>query len=93
MIPLRITKKERIKVYRVIAPNARRARFDVSAERGLTTFIGRERDLDFLLDSFERSKRGIGQAVSPFKVVLTIRKALFYLHIMFSMDFIIFVRR
>ena len=31
-------------------------------ERGLTTFIGRERELDLLLDSYERSKRETGQA-------------------------------
>src|SRR5210317_1086049 len=57
-------KTKRIKVYRVIAPNARRARFDVSAERGLTPFIGRNRELELLLDGFERAKNGRGQAFS-----------------------------
>jgi len=57
-------KKEPIKVYRVIAPSARRTRFDVSAERGLTPFVGRERELEVLLDGFERSKAGRGQAFS-----------------------------
>ena len=35
-------KKEPVKVYRVISPSTRRTRFDVSAERGLTPFVGRE---------------------------------------------------
>jgi class 3 adenylate cyclase/pimeloyl-ACP methyl ester carboxylesterase len=57
-------KKGMVKAYRVIAPSTRRTRFDVSAERGLTPFIGRERELEILLDGFERSKTGRGQAMS-----------------------------
>ena len=57
-------KEEPLNVYRVIAPSTRRTRFDVSAERGLTPFVGRERELELLLDGFERSKTGRGQAVS-----------------------------
>ncbi len=53
-----------MKVYLVLAPSTRTTRFDVSAERGLTRFIGRERELELLLDSFERAKAGRGQAVS-----------------------------
>ena len=53
-----------VKIFRVIAPSTRRTRFDVSAERGLTAFIGRERELELLLDGFERSKEGRGQAFS-----------------------------
>jgi class 3 adenylate cyclase/predicted ATPase len=53
-----------IKVYRVIAPSTRRTRFDVSAERGLTPLVGRERELEILLDCYEMSKQGRGQAVS-----------------------------
>ncbi|MEW6666089.1 MAG: adenylate/guanylate cyclase domain-containing protein [Thermodesulfobacteriota bacterium] len=53
-----------VKVYQVIAPSRRRTRFDVSAERGLTPFVGRERELELLLDGFERSKEGRGQAIS-----------------------------
>jgi class 3 adenylate cyclase/tetratricopeptide (TPR) repeat protein/ribosomal protein L40E len=52
------------KVYRVIAPSTRKTRFDVSAERGLSRFVGRERELEISLDSFERAKAGRGQAVS-----------------------------
>jgi class 3 adenylate cyclase/tetratricopeptide (TPR) repeat protein len=57
-------KKEPVNVFRVIAPSTRRTRFDVSAERGLTPFVGRERALELLLDGFERSKAGRGQAFS-----------------------------
>jgi len=57
-------KEEPVNVYQVIAPSTRRTRFDVSAERGLTPFIGRERELELLLDGFERAKAGRGQAFS-----------------------------
>ncbi|MFQ5917452.1 MAG: adenylate/guanylate cyclase domain-containing protein, partial [Candidatus Binatia bacterium] len=57
-------KKEPVKIYRAIAPSTRRTRFDVSAERGLTPFVGREREVDLLLDAFARAKAGKGQAIS-----------------------------
>ena len=57
-------KEEPVKAYRVIGPSTRRTRFDVSAERGLTPFVGRERELELLLDGFERVKAGKGQAFS-----------------------------
>ncbi len=53
-----------IKAYRVIAPSTRRTRFDVSAERGLTPFVRRQRELELLLDGLERAKAGKGQAFS-----------------------------
>jgi class 3 adenylate cyclase/predicted ATPase len=57
-------KKEPVTIYRVIAPSTRRTRFDVSAERGLTPFVGRERELELMLDGFQRAKAGRGQAFS-----------------------------
>jgi tetratricopeptide (TPR) repeat protein len=57
-------KVEPVKVYQVIAPSTRRTKFDVSAERGLTLFVGRERELELLLDGFQRAKLGKGQAFS-----------------------------
>jgi len=57
-------KQEAVKTYQVIGPSTRRTRFDVSANRGLTSFVGRERELELLLDTFERAKSGRGQAVS-----------------------------
>ena len=56
-------KAEPVEVYRVIAPSSRRTRFDVSAEQGLTPLVGRQRDLEFLIDTFHRAKEGNGQAV------------------------------
>lgn len=53
-----------IRIYRVIAPSTRKTRFDVSAERGLTALVGRERELELLLDGFKRVKSGKGQAFS-----------------------------
>jgi len=57
-------REEKVKAYRVIAPSSRRTRFDVSAERGLTSFVGRDRELDLLLDAFEKVKARRGQAIS-----------------------------
>ena len=57
-------KEEPVNVYRAIAASNMRTRFDVSAERGLTPFAGRERELELLLDGLERSKAGRGQAFS-----------------------------
>ena len=57
-------KQESVKIYQVIGPSTRRTRFDVSADSGLTPLVGRERELELLLDSFERAKAGRGQAVS-----------------------------
>jgi class 3 adenylate cyclase/tetratricopeptide (TPR) repeat protein len=57
-------KEKPVNIYRAIAPSTMRTRFDVSAERGLTPFAGRERELELLLDGFERSKAGRGQAFS-----------------------------
>jgi len=57
-------KEEPVKVYRAIAPSTSRTRFDVSAERGLTPFVGREREIELLVDGFDRAKGGHGQAFS-----------------------------
>jgi len=57
-------KKEPVNVYRVIAPSTRRTRFDVNAESGLTSFVGREKELELLLDGLDRAKQGRGQAFS-----------------------------
>jgi class 3 adenylate cyclase/tetratricopeptide (TPR) repeat protein len=57
-------REEPVTVYRAVAPSTRRTRFDVNAERGLTPFVGRERELELLLDGFQRAKAGRGQAIS-----------------------------
>jgi class 3 adenylate cyclase/tetratricopeptide (TPR) repeat protein len=57
-------KSRPVRVYQVLAASSRRTRFDVSAERGLTPLIGRERELEILHDAFVRAKSGRGQVVS-----------------------------
>ena len=57
-------KKNTIRAYRVLAPSNVRTRFDVNAERGLTTFVGRQRELEILFDCLDRVRNGSGQAVS-----------------------------
>jgi len=57
-------KEKPVKAYQVIASSTRRTRFEVSAERGLTPLVGRGRDLEQLLDGFERCKAGRGEAFS-----------------------------
>jgi class 3 adenylate cyclase/tetratricopeptide (TPR) repeat protein len=53
-----------VKTYRAIAPSTKRTRFDVSTERGLTPFVGRERELELLLDCLDRAGKFRGQAIS-----------------------------
>ena len=57
-------KKRPVKIFRVLGPSNQRTRFDVSTERGLTPFVGRERELELLMDGFERSRSSRGQALS-----------------------------
>ena len=57
-------KEKPVKVYRVLTPSTSRTRFDVSSERGLTPLVGRERELELLVDGLERAKTGRGQAFS-----------------------------
>ena len=57
-------KDKPVAIYQVIAPSSRRTRFDVNAERGLTAFVGRQRELENLLDGLDRAKAGRGQAFS-----------------------------
>jgi len=57
-------KHDPVPVYRVISASSRKTRFDVNAERGLSPFVGRGRELENLLDGFRRSKDGHGQAFS-----------------------------
>jgi class 3 adenylate cyclase/tetratricopeptide (TPR) repeat protein len=57
-------KQAPVRIYQVLAPRSSRTRFDVSAERGLTRFLGRNRELELLLDGLERAKQGNGQIFS-----------------------------
>jgi class 3 adenylate cyclase/tetratricopeptide (TPR) repeat protein len=56
-------KAERIQGFELIAARSPRTRLDVSAERGLTPYVGRERELETLRQCFERAKAGHGHMV------------------------------
>jgi len=57
-------KKEPVKAYELLDVGRVRTRLRVSEMRGLTPFVGRERELELLLDGFNRAKVGRGQAFS-----------------------------
>jgi class 3 adenylate cyclase/tetratricopeptide (TPR) repeat protein len=52
-----------VTVHRVLHESGARTRVEAEARRGLTTLVGREHELDVLLDRFARAEQGGGQAV------------------------------
>ena len=56
-------KEEAISAWSLIAVRETRNRLEIEAERGLTPFIGRERELRLLQESFDQVRAGHGQAV------------------------------
>jgi len=56
-------KAEPVRGWEVISARVARTRLEVEAERGLTPFVGRERELRFLSECFEKVKTGHGQVV------------------------------
>jgi class 3 adenylate cyclase/tetratricopeptide (TPR) repeat protein len=56
-------KTEPIHVFEALRPAGPRSRVDVSAERGLSPFVGREAELQLLLDRFDDARAGRGQVV------------------------------
>lgn len=56
-------KAEPVKAWEVISARAARTRLEVETERGLTPFVGRERELGILSECFEKAKAGHGQVV------------------------------
>jgi class 3 adenylate cyclase/tetratricopeptide (TPR) repeat protein len=56
-------KTEPIAAWEVTAARSPRTRVEIQAERGLTPLVGRQRELNILLDGFERAKSGHGQVV------------------------------
>lgn len=73
-----------VRAYEVLRPRGRKARLDVAAERGLTPLVGRDRELQMLVDLFREVKAGHGQVVfiageagiGKSRVVLEFRRAL-----------------
>jgi class 3 adenylate cyclase/tetratricopeptide (TPR) repeat protein len=53
-----------VKIYRVISMSSRKTRFDASTISGLSPFVGRQRELELLLEGLDRIKSGHGQAFS-----------------------------
>jgi class 3 adenylate cyclase/tetratricopeptide (TPR) repeat protein len=56
-------KAEPVRAWEVLSARVARTRLDVEAERGLTPFVGRERELRLLFECFEQAKAGHGQVV------------------------------
>jgi class 3 adenylate cyclase/tetratricopeptide (TPR) repeat protein len=56
-------KAEPVHAWEVISAQVARTRLDIEAERGLTPFIGRDRELQLLLECFEKARAGHGQVV------------------------------
>jgi AAA ATPase domain/Adenylate and Guanylate cyclase catalytic domain len=52
-----------VHVYKVIGRRRWRSRLEISAERGLTPLVGRQRELALLHDCLTRAERGRGQVV------------------------------
>jgi class 3 adenylate cyclase/tetratricopeptide (TPR) repeat protein len=56
-------KREAIHAWEVVAVQETRTRLEVEAERGLTPFMGRERELQLLTDGLAHAQAGHGQVV------------------------------
>ena len=56
-------KAEPVHAWDVVSARVTRTRLEVEAERGLTPFVSRERELRLLADCFEKAKRTHGQVV------------------------------
>ena len=56
-------KAEPVQAWEVISARVARTRLEVEAERGLTRFVGRERELRLLSECFEKANAGHGQVV------------------------------
>jgi class 3 adenylate cyclase len=52
-----------ITVYRVVGESEEQSRFEVAVRRGLTPLVGREQELELLLQHWEQVKGGAGQVV------------------------------
>ena len=56
-------KAEPVGTWEVISARIARTRLEVEAERGLTPFVGRERELQLLFECFEQARAGHGQVI------------------------------
>jgi class 3 adenylate cyclase/predicted ATPase len=65
-------------VYEVIGPGPLRTHFQLSARRGLTRFVGRERELEQVQSALQRAVGGHGQVVAVVAEAGTGKSRLFY---------------
>ncbi|MGH8693576.1 MAG: adenylate/guanylate cyclase domain-containing protein, partial [Burkholderiales bacterium] len=56
-------KTEKIACFEVLSAQSTRTRIDIEADRGLTPLVGRDKEIQTLVGSFEKSKSGDGQVV------------------------------
>jgi class 3 adenylate cyclase/tetratricopeptide (TPR) repeat protein len=56
-------KLDAVAAWDIVGPGKTRTRLEVEEERGLTPLVGREAELQTLLEAFERARRGAGQVV------------------------------
>lgn len=56
-------KKEPVKAYRLLGIGHIKTRLGVAEMRGLTPFVGRQRELDQIMHCYDQAKRGQGQVV------------------------------
>jgi predicted ATPase/class 3 adenylate cyclase len=59
--PLTVKGHEPVQAFEVLRARGRRNRIEVGGERGLTSFVGRDRELGLLLDRFADAASGHGQ--------------------------------
>src|SRR6516162_8968743 len=67
-----------VNVYEVLGPGPLRTHFELSTRRGLTRFIGRERELEQMRRALEQSMTGHGQIVAVVAEAGTGKSRLFY---------------
>src|SRR5207249_8937699 len=56
----------KIEVFELISASSVRSRFQAAAARGLTRFVGRNREIELLRQAVERARGGRGQVVAVF---------------------------
>jgi class 3 adenylate cyclase/predicted ATPase len=69
---------EPLNVYEVLGPGSLRTHFELSTRRGLTRFVGRERELEHMRHAMEQSMAGHGQIVAVIAEAGTGKSRLFY---------------
>jgi class 3 adenylate cyclase/tetratricopeptide (TPR) repeat protein len=67
-----------VSVYEVLGPGPLRTHFELSTRRGLTRFVGRERELEQMRRALEQSMAGHGQIVAVVAEAGTGKSRLFY---------------